>query len=462
MSDKLISLIYIISAICFIFSLAYLSQKKTAHIGNLLAINGMMIAVITTILFNATLYNTIYIVIAVILGAFIGIKISKNINMTQIPQFIAILHSFVGLTAVIVGLNSYILVHTYLSNIHIIQLIEIFVSIFIGTITFIGSIIAFGKLSGLLSTKTLVVKYKYLINIFMIIITCILMFMFLTNNSFISQIVILGLMICVSLIFGFYLIMGIGGADMPVIVSMLNSYSGWAAAASGFILTNDLLIITGALVGASGAILSYLMCKGMNRSFWQVVFGSNYYPKNINHSNNIKQKHQEINIEKTIKILKNSNNIIIVPGYGLAVSQAQYLLSQMIYKLKKYNINIRLAIHPVAGRLPGHMNVLLAEAKIPYNMVFEMDEINKDFSTTDTVLVIGANDTVNPLAQQDQNSPIAGMPVLEVWKSNNIIIFKRSMGQGYSGINNPLFTRKNSYMLFGDAKNNINKILSNI
>ncbi|QJC30699.1 NAD(P)(+) transhydrogenase (Re/Si-specific) subunit beta [Enterobacteriaceae endosymbiont of Macroplea appendiculata] len=453
-----ISVIYMISAILFIISLAYFSQQQTSKKGNLCAISGMFFAIITTICNNY--YNIIYIIIAIFLGAIIGINISKKINMTKIPQLIAILHSFVGLTAITVGFNSFLLM-VHFHHINKLQLSEIFISIFIGTITLIGSIIAFGKLSNILSSNNYIIKYKHTINIINFIFICVLMTIFLTINNIKLQFLILILMIINTLFLSFTLIMGINGADMPIVISMLNSYSGWAASASGFILNNDLLIITGALVGSSGAILAYLMCKGMNRSFLNIILGGQH-KKNIVIHNNIKQIYQNINIKDTINILKTSNNIIIVPGYGLAVAQAQHILSKIVKKLFSYNVKIKFAIHPVAGRLPGHMNVLLAEAKIPYNMIFEMNEINNDFQNTDTVIIIGANDTVNPAALENIESPISGMPVLHVWKAKKIIILKRSMGQGYSGIDNPLFYNKKSYMLFGDAKDNLNKISQNM
>ncbi|QJC37616.1 Re/Si-specific NAD(P)(+) transhydrogenase subunit beta [Enterobacteriaceae endosymbiont of Donacia bicoloricornis] len=461
--DRSLIFIYTISAILFILSIANLSKKETSQRGNFFAISGMLIAIIITIL-KSPINNIGYVFGAIFFGAIIGISISKKIDMTKMPQLIAILHSFVGLTAILVGFNNYLsLIYskTIFQEITNIQLIEIFISIFIGSITLIGSIIAFNKLSGFIKSETLNFKYKNKIHILTLFTSFVFMIIFLKTNNVKLQIIVLGLILLISLLFGFHLIMSIGGADMPVVISMLNSYSGWAAASSGFMLTNDLLIITGALVGSSGAILSYLMCKSMNRSFINVIIGgnNNFSKKtSILKQKNIKH-YKQISIENTVEILKNSNSIIIVPGYGLAVSQAQYPLSEIVKKLLSLNITVRFAIHPVAGRLPGHMNVLLAEANIPYDIVLEMDEINQDFINTDTVLVIGANDTVNPSAQDDINSPISGMPVLEVWKANNIIILKRSMNQGYSGINNPLFYRDNSYMLFGDAKELINKIL---
>ncbi|QJC36794.1 Re/Si-specific NAD(P)(+) transhydrogenase subunit beta [Enterobacteriaceae endosymbiont of Donacia vulgaris] len=463
MFDRSLIFIYTISAILFILSIASLSKKETSKKGNLFAIYGMLIAIIITIL-KSSIDNIGFVLGAIFLGSIIGIIISKKIDMTKMPQLIAILHSFVGLTAILVGFNNYLLLMydkiLFYKNIHI-QLIEIFISIFIGSITLIGSIVAFSKLSGFIQSKALNLKYKNQIHIFTLIISFMFMMFFLKTHNIILQIISLGLIFLVSLIFGFHLIMSIGGADMPVVISMLNSYSGWAAASSGFMLTNDLLIITGALVGSSGAILSYLMCKGMNRSFINVLLGGNnkFFNKKITTTKKDIQNFKKISIENTVEMLKNSNRIIIVPGYGLAVSQAQYPLSEIVKKLRLLDIIVKFAIHPVAGRLPGHMNVLLAEANIPYDIVLEMDEINNDFINTDTVLVIGANDTVNPLAQEDINSPISGMPVLEVWKANNIIILKRSMNQGYSGVNNPLFYKDNSYMLFGDAKDIINKIL---
>ncbi|QJC32359.1 NAD(P)(+) transhydrogenase (Re/Si-specific) subunit beta [Enterobacteriaceae endosymbiont of Donacia dentata] len=464
MSDRSLIFTYTISAILFILSIANLSKQETSRKGNLFAIIGMIIAIIIAIL-KSKINNIGYVITAIICGAIIGINISKKIDMTKMPQLIAILHSFVGLTAVLVGFNNYLLLiynNIIFSNNTNMQLVEIFISIFIGSVTLIGSIIAFNKLSGFIQSKTLNIKYKNQIHIFLLLISFILMIIFLKIHNIKLQILSLVLMFLVSLLFGFHLIMSIGGADMPVVISMLNSYSGWAAASSGFMLTNDLLIITGALVGSSGAILSYLMCKGMNRSFLNVLLGG--AKKNFEQNNDIiinknTQDYKNISIGNTVEILKSSNSVIIVPGYGLAVSQAQYPLSTMIKKLGSLHIKVRFAIHPVAGRLPGHMNVLLAEANIPYNLVLEMEEINKDFTDTDTVLIIGANDTVNPSAQEDVDSPISGMPILEVWKANNVIILKRSMNKGYSGITNPLFYKDNSYMLFGDAKDTINKML---
>ncbi|QJC31531.1 Re/Si-specific NAD(P)(+) transhydrogenase subunit beta [Enterobacteriaceae endosymbiont of Donacia tomentosa] len=464
MSDGLSMVIYTISSILFIFSIACLSKKETSGKGNVFAVSGMLMAMVVTIL-RSKIGSIGYILVAITCGAIIGIIISKKIDMTKMPQLIAILHSFVGLTAIIVGFNSYLFFlygKAHLNN--NIQLIEIFISIFIGSITLIGSVVAFNKLSGFFQLKTLNLKHKNKINICSLLVSLILMIIFLRTNIVNLQILSLILMFIISLLFGFHLIMSIGGADMPVVISMLNSYSGWAAASSGFMLTNDLLIITGALVGSSGAILSYLMCKGMNRSFISIILGIGEVKKYNNDIiiNKSEENLKTISVEDTVNILKNSNTIVVVPGYGLAVAQAQYPLSEIVKKLSLLNIRVKFAIHPVAGRLPGHMNVLLAEANIPYDMVLEMDEINKDFINTDTVLVIGANDIVNPSAQDDINSPISGMPVLEVWKSNNIIILKRSMNKGYSGISNPLFYKDNSYMLFGDAKDTITKILDMI
>ncbi|PPI88817.1 NAD(P)(+) transhydrogenase (Re/Si-specific) subunit beta [Candidatus Pantoea edessiphila] len=459
MFSGLITAAYIISSIFFILSLKGLSKHDTSKQGNFFGISGMVIALIATIFTKNFIHAKILIFLAMIIGGLIGIFISRKIEMTKMPELIAILHSFVGLAAVLVGINSYInyspFLYPFVEN--SIHLTEIFIGIFIGAITFTGSLLAFGKLSGKISSKPFIIPYHHKLNILILVVSFIFLLYFINTSDQKIQIILLVIMILIALLFGINLVSSIGGADMPVIVSMLNSYSGWSSAAVGFTLNNDLLIITGSLVGSSGAILSYIMCKAMNRSFINIISGG------ANNKNIIKTedlgKYCEIEIEEIVNLLKNASSVVITPGYGMAVAQAQYSVAKITQKLQQYGIKVVFAIHPVAGRLPGHMNVLLAEARVPYDIVLEMDEINKDFVNTEIVLVIGANDTVNPAAQEDLNSPISGMPVLEVWKAQNVVVFKRSMNSGYSGINNPLFFKENTYMIFGDAKTSIEAIL---
>ena len=442
MSGGLVTAAYIVAAILFIFSLAGLSKHETSQQGNNFGIAGMAIALIATI-FGPDTGNVAWILVAMIIGGAIGIRLAKRVEMTEMPELVAILHSFVGLAAVLVGFNSY-LYHTpglepILVNIH---LTEVFLGIFIGAVTFTGSIVAFGKLRGKISSKPLMLPNRHKLNLAALVVSFVLLVVFVRTESV-----------------GLQVVASIGGADMPVVVSMLNSSSGWAAAAAGFMLSNDLLIVTGALVGSSGAILSYIMCKAMNRSFISVIAGGFGSDGSSTGSDEEVGEHREISAEDTAEMLKNSHSVIITPGYGMAVAQAQYPVAEITEKLRARGIKVRFGIHPVAGRLPGHMNVLLAEAKVPYDIVLEMDEINDDFADTDTVLVIGANDTVNPAAQDDPRSPIAGMPVLEVWKAQNVIVFKRSMNTGYAGVQNPLFFKENTHMLFGDAKASVDAIL---
>lgn len=390
-----------------------------------------------------------------IIGAVIGIRRALKVEMTEMPELVAILHSFVGLAAVLVGYNSY-LAHSTMTDPVLIDIhnTEVFLGVFIGAVTFTGSIVAFGKLRGIINSKALTLPHRHKLNLVAVIVSVLLMFSFVGSPSTFPLIV----MTLIALAFGWHLVASIGGADMPVVVSMLNSYSGWAAAAAGFMLNNDLLIVTGALVGSSGAILSYIMCKAMNRSFISVIAGG--FGNDVQVSGDEEQgEHREMNAEDTADLLKNSKSVVITPGYGMAVAQAQYPVAELTQKLRDKGINVRFAIHPVAGRLPGHMNVLLAEAKVPYDIVLEMDEINDDLGETDTVLVIGANDTVNPGALEDPNSPIAGMPVLEVWNAKDVIVFKRSMNTGYAGVQNPLFFKENTHMLFGDAKDSVENII---
>ena len=455
MSEGLVQAAYIIAALLFIMSLAGLSKHETAKVGCWYGIVGMTIALVATI-FGPQSEGTLWIIIAMIIGGVIGVQRALKVEMTEMPELVAILHSFVGLAAVLVGFNSYGLTHEtdpVLMNIHN---VEVFLGIFIGAVTFTGSIVAFGKLSGKINSKALMLPHRHKLNLAALVVSAFLMVAFLNNPDNIFPVL---LMTAIALAFGWHLVASIGGADMPVVVSMLNSYSGWAAAAAGFMLSNDLLIVTGALVGSSGAILSYIMCKAMNRSCISVIAGG--FGNDVQVSSDEEQgEHRETTAEEVAELLKNASSVIITPGYGMAVAQAQYPVAEITAKLRERGINVRFGIHPVAGRLPGHMNVLLAEAKVPYDIVLEMDEINDDFADTDVVLVIGANDTVNPAAMEDPNSPIAGMPVLEVWKAQNVIVFKRSMAVGYAGVQNPLFFKENTQMLFGDAKERVDDILT--
>ena len=471
MSEGFVQAAYIVAALLFIMSLAGLSKHETAKAGCWYGIIGMGIALIATI-FGPKSEGTLWIIIAMVIGGAIGIQRALKVEMTEIPELVAILHSFVGLAAVLVGYNSYGLhdIPTMPSGLNDVEQakflaeqaalasvhnVEVFLGIFIGAVTFTGSVVAFGKLSGKINSKALMLPHRHKLNLAALIVSALLMVAFLSEPENIFPVLI---MTVIALAFGWHLVASIGGADMPVVVSMLNSYSGWAAAAAGFMLSNDLLIVTGALVGSSGAILSYIMCKAMNRSFISVIAGG--FGNDVQVSSETEQgEHRETTAEEVAELLKNSSSVIITPGYGMAVARAQYPVAEITQKLRERGVNERFGMHPVAGRLPGHMNVLLAEAKVPYDIVLEMDEINDDFADTDTVLVIGANDTVNPAAMDDPHSPIAGMPVLEVWKAANVVVFKRSMNTGYAGVQNPLFFKENTQMLFGDAKERVDDIL---
>ncbi|MDG6894457.1 Re/Si-specific NAD(P)(+) transhydrogenase subunit beta [Volucribacter amazonae] len=471
MSEGLVQAAYIVAALLFIMSLAGLSKHETAKAGCWYGIVGMAIALVATI-FGPAVKGQFWILLSMAIGAGIGIRQALKVEMTEMPELVAILHSFVGLAAVLVGFNSYGLHHAaevpayldeagkvaflaeqaVLANIHN---VEVFLGIFIGAVTFTGSVVAFGKLRGIINSKALMLPHRHKLNLAALVVSALLMIAFLNSPENIFPVL---LMTAIALAFGWHLVASIGGADMPVVVSMLNSYSGWAAAAAGFMLSNDLLIVTGALVGSSGAILSYIMCKAMNRSFISVIAGG--FGNDVQSSDDQDYgEHRETSAEEVAEMLKNASSVIITPGYGMAVAQAQYPVAEITQKLRERGVNVRFGIHPVAGRLPGHMNVLLAEAKVPYDVVLEMDEINEDFPDTDVVLVIGANDTVNPAAMDDPSSPIAGMPVLEVWKAQNVIVFKRSMGVGYAGVQNPLFFKDNTQMLLGDAKESVDAIL---
>lgn len=462
-SHGIIQAAYVLAALLFIFSLRGLSNQESAKSGNIYGMVGMVIALIAAI---ASIKGGLHwIIIAMVIGAAIGLYLAKKVEMTQMPELVALLHSFVGMAAVLVGFNSFLdsNIMVFTGSELTVHLVEIFIGIFIGAVTFSGSVVAFGKLNGRISSKPLSIPYKHYLNLAAIVVSVILMFTFIGVKSGAGALVSLLVMTIIALVFGFHLVASIGGADMPVVISMLNSYSGWAAAAAGFMLGNDLLIVTGALVGSSGAILSYIMCKAMNRSFISVIAGGFGSDGSASSSSEEEQgEYREMQPAEVAQTLKEARSVIIVPGYGMAVAQAQGAVSNITEKLRGMGIEVRFGIHPVAGRLPGHMNVLLAEAKVPYDIVLEMDEINDDFPDTDVVWVIGANDTVNPAAEEDPNSPIAGMPVLEVWKAKTVIISKRSMNTGYAGVQNPLFFKENSYMLFGDAKDSVEKVLQNL
>ncbi|MBU6467884.1 MAG: Re/Si-specific NAD(P)(+) transhydrogenase subunit beta [Betaproteobacteria bacterium] len=460
MNPGLITVCYIASAILFILSLGGLSRQDTARRGNFYGAAGMVLAILATIL--GTGISQWLLIPAILVGGAVGWMLAVRVEMTQMPELVAVLHSFVGLAATLVGYASFLdpNVH-YVGAEHTIHELEIYIGVFIGAVTFTGSIIAFGKLRGMISGKPLTLPLRHWLNLLGIIITVYLGSVFLSaeNGQGLTALLI---MTGIALLLGIHLVMAIGGADMPVVVSMLNSYSGWAAAATGFMLSNDLLIVTGALVGSSGAILSYIMCRAMNRSFISVILGGFGTGSGTSTAAAVEGEAVSISAEDTAQSLMDAKEVIIVPGYGMAVAQAQGVISEITKRLRAKGVKVRFAIHPVAGRLPGHMNVLLAEAKVPYDIVLEMDEINEDFPETDTVLVVGANDIVNPSAQEDPGSPIAGMPVLEVWKAKTVVVFKRSMATGYAGVENPLFFKENTRMLFGDAKKSVDAILSHI
>ncbi|SQH77255.1 pyridine nucleotide transhydrogenase, beta subunit [Shewanella benthica] len=466
MSIGLLSAAYLIAAVLFIFSLAGLSKQENAQRGNFLGMLGMAIAIVATLASTQIDGNSWIITGAMAIGAAIGIRLALKVEMTEMPELVAILHSFVGLAAVLVGfsiaLDHGVLMDAVTGQIDpvakIIHDVEVFLGIFIGGVTFTGSIVAFAKLRGLVTSSPKALPGAHWLNLAMLVASVALGVYYMQTDAITALVI----MAAISFVFGYNLVSAIGGADMPVVVSMLNSYSGWAAAAAGFMLGNDLLIIIGALVGSSGAILSYIMCKAMNRSFISVILGGfGTEGGTVIIGDGEQGEHRETQAEDVAEMLKNARTVIIAPGYGMAVAQAQYPVAEITKKLRDRGVKVRFAIHPVAGRLPGHMNVLLAEAKLPYDIVMEMDEINADFANTDVVLVIGANDTVNPAAKEP-GSPIAGMPVLEVWNADNVVVFKRSMATGYAGVQNPLFFKENTEMLFGDAKDTVSKILASI
>ena len=456
LSENIVTALYIAASVLFILSLGGLSGQESAKRAVWYGIVGMAVAVIGTI-FGPAVTITSSLLPLLVVGAVIGGIVAMRVEMTGMPQLVAALHSFVGLAAVFIGINSDIMPPEGLEGAEkIIHEVEIFIGVFIGAITFTGSVVAYGKLAGIMDGKPLTLPGRNFLNVAMVLVSIYLGYLYMSHAGSWTLWVMTG----IALIFGLHMVMAIGGADMPVVVSMLNSYSGWAAAATGFLLGNDLLIVTGALVGASGAILSYIMCKAMNRNFISVIFGG--WGTTTGPQMEVEGEMVATDIATVATDIKDANDIVIVPGYGMAVAQAQSAVSELTRRLRAMGKQVRFAIHPVAGRLPGHMNVLLAEAKVPYDIVLEMDEINDDFSDADMVIILGANDIVNPAAQEDPNSPIAGMPVLEVWKARQVIISKRGQGRGYSGIENPLFFRENSRMLYGDAKTSLDKVLSKI
>ncbi|MDE2344546.1 MAG: Re/Si-specific NAD(P)(+) transhydrogenase subunit beta [Betaproteobacteria bacterium] len=461
MANGLMTVSYVAAAILFILSLGGLSRQETARRGNFYGALGMAIAILATIV-GAHVTGYALLVPAIAIGGLVGWTLAVRVEMTQMPELVAVLHSFVGLAATLVGYASYLDPSSHFSGAEkSIHEVEIFLGVFIGAITFTGSIIAFGKLRGSISGKPLTLPARHWLNLAGILLSVYLGAVFLGAEGT-SGLPALLAMTVIALLLGVHLVMAIGGADMPVVVSMLNSYSGWAAAATGFMLSNDLLIVTGALVGSSGAILSYIMCRAMNRSFVSVILGGFGTGGGTSSAQAPEGEVVAISAEETAQLLTDAKEVIIVPGYGMAVAQAQGVISEITKRLRSKGVAVRFAIHPVAGRLPGHMNVLLAEAKVPYDIVLEMDEINADFPETDAVLVVGANDIVNPSAQEDPGSPIAGMPVLEVWKAKTVVVFKRSMATGYAGVENPLFYKENTRMLFGDAKKSVDGILAHI
>lgn len=451
---------YLFASILFILSLSGLSSQESAKRGVLYGIVGMIVAIFATVM-GQGVEGHAYIISAIAVASVIGIMVARKVEMTAMPQLVAILHSFVGLAAVLVGIGSYLDPATQLLSgaEHTIHLVEVFVGIFIGAITFTGSIIAWGKLDGKVPSKPWSFAGLQTMNLILVLACTVLGVLFCKAEGT-SGMPYLGIMTAIASFIGIVLVMAIGGGDMPVVVSMLNSYSGWAAAAAGFMLGNDLLIVTGALVGSSGAILSMHMCEAMNRSFFSVIFASASLGAKSGERKAMEGEVTALNHEEVANLLKEAKSVVIVPGYGMAVAKAQYPIFELVQKLRKAGKNVRFAIHPVAGRLPGHMNVLLAEANVPYDIVLEMDEINEDMPETDVVMVIGANDVVNPSAQDDPASSIYGMPVIEAWKAEKVIIMKRSMSAGYSGEDNPLFYKQNSEMLYGDAKASVEKILS--
>lgn len=456
--------VYVLAAVLFVLSLAGLSKQESARRGNLLGMVGMVLALAATIVLalgtsaRPVLVTALLIALVLLVGAAVGTWRARRVEMTQMPELIAILHSFVGAAAVLVGYNSYLTAHAAGAD-DVAHLVEVSLGVLVGAVTFTGSVVAFLKLSGRARSAPLQLPGRNLLNLAALVVSLGLVVWFVVAPSIWPLL----LLTVVSLALGWHLVASIGGGDMPVVVSMLNSYSGWAAAAAGFMLGNDLLIVTGALVGSSGAILSYIMCKAMNRSFVSVIlggFGAEEGAAPAGGGDGAQGEHREVSADEVAALLRDARSVVITPGYGMAVAKAQYPVAELVELLRDGGAEVRFGVHPVAGRLPGHMNVLLAEARVPYDIVLEMDEINDDLASTDVVLVIGANDTVNPAALDDPGSPIAGMPVLHVWEAEQVVVFKRSMAAGYAGVQNPLFFRENTGMLFGDAKQRVEDIVA--
>ena len=455
MSSSLITVAYLASAVLFILALGGLSTNDTARRGNLFGMIGMVIAVGVTIAAFVTRHFE-WLIAIMIGGGVIGFVLSRRVQMTQMPELVAILHSLVGLAAVLIGIASFLDATIQYTGVEkSIHEIEIFIGVGIGAMTFTGSIIAYGKLSGFIGGQPMLLPARHWLNLALLVAVVVIGVKFVGAADHQQATLLLLAMTALALLFGIHMVAAIGGADMPVVISMLNSYSGWAAAATGFMLSNDLLIVTGALVGSSGAILSYIMCRAMNRHFLSVIAGGFGTASGTSSGPAIEGEVQTIDVAAMAQLLNNAKDVMIVPGYGMATAQAQHAVADISRTLLKKGIKVRFGIHPVAGRMPGHMNVLLAEAKVAYDIVFEMDEINKDFPNVDVSIVVGANDTVNPLAQEDAASPIAGMPVLEVWKGQTTVVLKRGMAAGYAGVDNPLFVKENTRMLFGDARESL-------
>ena len=466
MSQSMATVAYLGAAMLFIMSLGGLSNPESSRRGNLFGMVGMALAVLATVLGpRVSASGMAWVVGALVLGGGIGLYAAKVVKMTQMPELVALMHSLVGLAACLVGFASYVDTSLQFQGAEkIIHEVEIYIGILIGAVTFSGSLIAFGKLNGRIGGKPLLLPARHWLNLLALLVVIAFGREFVLAETVADGLVPLMVMTLIALLFGVHMVMAIGGADMPVVVSILNSYSGWAAAATGFMLGNDLLIVTGALVGSSGAILSYIMCNAMNRNFISVIAGGfgGGAPAQVGGAGAAAEPQGEVvalSAADTAELLREAKSVVIVPGYGMAVAQAQHTVNEITKTLRDKGVNVRFAIHPVAGRMPGHMNVLLAEAKVPYDIVLEMDEINEDFPDTDVAIVIGANDIVNPAAQDDPASPIAGMPVLEVWKAKASIVMKRSMASGYAGVDNPLFYKDNNRMLFGDAKKMLDEVL---
>ena len=464
MSEGIVTASYVGATVLFILALGGLSNPETSRRGNLYGILGMAIALVATI--SGVTANIGILIGALLVGGSIGLVLARRVQMTEMPELVAILHSLVGMAAVLVGFANFMDPDVHFTGVErTIHDIETYLGVLIGAVTFSGSVIAFGKLSGKITGKAMLLPARHWLNLGLLLVSIYLGSRFVDQSATGGGMMPLLIMTGIALLFGIHMVMAIGGADMPVVISMLNSYSGWAAAATGFMLNNDLLIVTGALVGSSGAILSYIMCRAMNRKFLSVIaggFGTTTGGGSSSASAEEQGEAVEVQAPEVASLLKESKEVMIIPGYGMAVAQAQHIVCEITKALRDRKVNVRFGIHPVAGRMPGHMNVLLAEAKVPYDIVFEMDEINDDFPDVDVSIVIGANDIVNPSAQTDPDSPIAGMPVLECWKAKTTIVLKRSMATGYAGVQNPLFFKENTRMLFGDARSSLEEVFRNL